>query len=68
MWKSLIFAKINPDINCKLHFEGSIGVILFFAMFYFFFLSISVPLILKIHHNTNGRFRSFLVFFFTWIK
>lgn len=41
------------------HLEGSIGV--FFLFLFFFFAHQCAFHLFQIHHNTNGRFRSFLL-------
>lgn len=66
MWKPLIFAKMNLTLICKPHFEGSMGVTLFeliFCHFVLLCLSMCLHSFKKIHHNTNGRFWSFLFCF-----
>lgn len=69
MWKSLIFAKMNPDWHyLQTPLWGQYRslfafVLFFFAMFSFFYFFVHQCAfhLLKIYHNTNGRFHSSLL-------
>lgn len=62
-WKSLIFAKMNPDWHhLQTPFWGQYRSLFVFATFcFFFFVHQCAFHLLKIDHNTNGSFRSFLL-------